>query len=53
MNHAVDIPPFEVSDKVTFGDYLGVDASQGRVVGVFPHIVNGQVALSAAVFDFR
>lgn len=52
-NYAVDIPDFEVSDKVTFGDYLGVDARDGRVVGVFPHIVDGNVVLSAAVFDFR
>lgn len=52
-NHPVDIPDFEITDKVTFGDYLGVDAKHGRVVGVFPHIVEGQVVLSAAVFDFR
>ncbi len=52
-NYAVDIPDFEVADKVTFGDYLGVDARAGRVVGVFPHIVDGNVVLSAAVFDFR
>lgn len=52
-NHAVDIPPFELTDKVTFGDYLGVDAKAGRVVGVFPHVVEGKVILSAAIFDFR
>ena len=52
-NHPVNIPDFEVTDKVTFGDYLGVDAQAGRVVGVFPHIVDGKVILSAAVFDFR
>lgn len=52
-NHPVNIPDFEVTDKVTFGDYLGVDAKAGRVVGVFPHIVEGKVILSSAVFDFR
>lgn len=52
-NYAVGIPDFEVTDKITFGDYLGVDARDGRVVGVFPHIVDGKVILSAAVFDFR
>ncbi len=52
-NHAVNIPDFEVTDKITFGDYLGVDARDGRVAGVFPHIVDGKVVLSAAVFDFK
>jgi hypothetical protein len=52
-NHAVNIPAFEVTDKITFGDYLGVDAKAGRVVGLFPHIVEGKVILSAAVFDFK
>jgi len=52
-NHPVDIPPFEITDKITFGDYLGVDARGGRVAGVFPHVVNGKVILSAAIFDFR
>lgn len=52
-NHAVNIPDFEVTDKITFGDYLGVDARDGRVAGVFPHIVEGTVVLSAAVFDFK
>lgn len=52
-NYAVDIPDFEVTDKITFGDYLGVDARDGRVAGVFPHIVDGTVVLSAAIFDFR
>ena len=52
-NHAVDIPDFEVTDDITFGDYLGVDARGGRVAGVFPHIVNGKVILSAAIFDFN
>jgi hypothetical protein len=53
VNHAVAIPDFDVSDKITFGDYLGVDARDGRVVGVFPHVVDQKVILSAAVFDFR
>jgi hypothetical protein len=53
VNHRVNIPDFEVTDKITFGDYLGVDAKNGRVVGVFPHIVNARVILSAAIFDFR
>jgi hypothetical protein len=52
-NYPVDIPGFEVTDKITFGDYLGIDAKDGRVVGVFPHIVDGTVVLSAAIFDFK
>ena len=52
-NYAVNIPDFDITDKTTFGDYLGVDARQGRVVGVFPHVVDGKVILSAAIFDFR
>lgn len=52
-NYPVNIPDFELTDKVTFGDYLGVDAQHGRVAGVFPHIVGGKVVLSAAVFDFK
>lgn len=53
VNHAVPVPDFEVTDKITFGDYLGVDAKAGRVAGVFPHVVAGKVIISAAVFDFR
>jgi len=52
-HYPVSIPDFEVTDKITFGDYLGVDAKAGRVVGVFPHVERGKVILSAAVFDFR
>lgn len=52
-NYPVSIPDFEVTDKITFGDYLGVDAKAGRVAGVFPHVQGGKVILSAAVFDFR
>ena len=53
VNHPVDVPDFDVTDTITFGDYLGVDAKAGRVAGVFPHIVDGKVILSAAVFDFK
>ena len=52
-NHPISIPDFEVSDETTFGDYLGVDARDGRVAGVFPHVVDGKIILSTAVFDFR
>jgi len=53
VNHPVAIPDFEITDKITFGDYLGLDAKAGRVAGVFPHIVGGKVVLSAAIFDFK
>jgi hypothetical protein len=59
VNHAVKIPDFDIADTVTFGDYLGVDAKDGRVVGVFPHVIPStgsgpaKVILSAAIFDFK
>jgi hypothetical protein len=52
-NYPVAVADFEVSDTITFGDYLGVDARDGRVAGVFPAVEGGKVVLSAAIFDFR
>lgn len=52
-NYPVAVADFEVSDTITFGDYLGVDARDGRVAGVFPMVEGGKVVLAAAIFDFR
>ncbi|RMF45198.1 MAG: exo-alpha-sialidase [Planctomycetota bacterium] len=50
---AVPIAPFTPNPKVFFGDYLGIDAWDGRVVVAFMHFTSPQTtALSAAVFDF-
>jgi len=45
--------PFATQDDVFFGDYIGVDALDGRVVVAFTHFVGERrLALSAAIFDF-
>ena len=47
------LDPFPTKDDVFFGDYIGVDALDGRVVVAFSHFTGERtVALSAAVFDF-
>jgi hypothetical protein len=53
-NHRVDRPPFPSSEKVFYGDYLGVDAHGGRVAVIYPAAVDGprQLALETAVFTF-
>src|SRR5690606_1836065 len=37
VNHKVAQPPFVTSANTFFGDYLGVAAHDGRVVGVYMH----------------
>lgn len=54
VNYKVDQEPFACSRAVFFGDYIGVAASQGRVVAVYSHFLDPrQLALSAAVFRFK
>jgi hypothetical protein len=52
LNTAVPLPPFRTTAAVPFGDYNGIDASDGRVVAAFPHFVGDrQVGVSVAVVD--
>jgi hypothetical protein len=49
----VDVDTFETNPDVFFGDYLGIDAYDGRVVAVFQHFTSeSDLALSAALFRF-
>jgi len=53
-NHRVDLAPFECNPGVFFGDYLGVDAVDGRVAMSFMHFTGPKdIALSAAIWKFR
>lgn len=54
VNHRVDLPEFSCNKQVFFGDYIGIDSYNGRVVAVFNHFLNErQMAVSAAIYDFR
>jgi hypothetical protein len=51
-NAPVPLAPFRTVAQVPFGDYNGIDASQGRVVAAFPHFVaERQVGVSVAIVD--
>jgi hypothetical protein len=53
-NHRAAQEPFEFHPGVFFGDYLGLDARGGRVVGLYPHFTDPRnLAISAAVFRFK
>ena len=54
-NHRVQRAAFPSSDKVFYGDYLGIDAHGGRVATIYPVVVdtpNGLI-LETAVFNFK
>lgn len=55
FNFAVTkLPEFECFRTSFFGDYLGIDAQQGRVAFSFMHFVEEKkIAISAAIFDFE
>lgn len=54
VNHKIDIPLFNVNERVFFGDYSSVSAIGGRVVPVFMHFVSeGNLAVSVALFRFK
>jgi len=54
VNHKIDVPLFNVNERVFFGDYSSVSAIGGRVVPVFMHFVNdGSLAVSVALFRFK
>ena len=50
----IDIPPFKCDPSVFLGDYIGVDAFDGRVVATLPHFIEPKkIVLSAAIFEFK
>ena len=54
VNHKIDIPLFNVNERVFFGDYSSVSAVGGSVVPVFMHFVNdANLAVSVALFRFK
>lgn len=53
VNRKVNIEPFTIEGPRFFGDYIGIDARAGRVVAVFPHVVDKQIVLSAAALRFK
>jgi hypothetical protein len=54
VNHKIDIPLFNVNERVFFGDYSSVSAIGGRVAPVFMHFVSeGNLAVSVALFRFK
>ena len=52
-NLRVNQEPFACSEGVFYGDYLAIDAHDGRVVAGWPHcLADGSLALSVALFGF-
>ncbi len=53
-NFTINQPYFECSNSMFFGDYIGVAAHQGRIVGVYSHFTSKtSLALAAALFRFK
>lgn len=53
VNLPIDLPPFECSQSLFFGDYSGIDAHDGKVYPVFMHCPSPhRLAVSMARFDF-
>ncbi|HEY0367023.1 MAG TPA: sialidase family protein, partial [Pyrinomonadaceae bacterium] len=54
VNHRIEMPLFNVSERVFFGDYSSVSAVGGRVAPAFMHFVNdGSLGISVALFRFK
>ncbi|MBL8824308.1 MAG: exo-alpha-sialidase [Planctomycetia bacterium] len=54
VNYAINQPAFTCSDKVFFGDYIGIAAHHGKLVAVYSYFKGKtELALSAAVFKFK
>lgn len=54
VNYSIDLADFSCNKQVFFGDYIGIDSYNGRVVAVFNHFLNEkQMAISAAIYDFK
>lgn len=48
------IPPFEFEKELFFGDYIGIEAHNGRVVTAITHVAApGKLAISATMFQFE
>ncbi len=53
VNYRVNQKPFD-PQKLFLGDYIGIDAQGGRVVALYPHVVEKRrIELSAAIFHFK
>lgn len=53
VNYPVNVPAFETSASLAFGDYIGIAAHGRRVIGAFPYFVNEKtIVLGAVRFDF-
>ncbi|HSR50267.1 MAG TPA: sialidase family protein [Acidobacteriota bacterium] len=53
-NHPIDLPAFDCSPGLFFGDYTGIDAYGGRVAPIFTHCPERNIlAVSSAVLDFN
>ncbi len=53
-NIPFNFPAFECNANVFFGDYIGIDAQQGRVAVAFMHFTGQRrLAISSAIFDFE
>jgi hypothetical protein len=54
VNYPVNQEAFRCYGDVFMGDYIGIAAHGGRVVGMYPHFISRkQTAISAALFRFR
>lgn len=53
VNHPLGLAPFECAPYLFFGDYIGIDAFDGKVVAAFGHCpIPSQLVISAALFSF-
>jgi len=53
-NYRIKQQPFEATEKVFFGDYIGVDAYDGRTAVAYMHYTSADsLGISAALFDFK
>ena len=54
QNIPIEFPEFACHEEIFFGDYIGIDAQQGRVAVAFMHFEeNLKLAISSAVLDFQ
>jgi len=54
VNYAIDQEAFECVPGMFFGDYIGLSAHGGRLVGAYSHFVKrNELALSVALFRFK
>lgn len=54
VNYKIDLPLFDFSSAVFFGDYSGISAYDGRVIPIFMHFgADKRLAVSVALFRFK